>query len=141
MSDSTKQRSISKLHAFLKKIGYPTKWKKYDDVVIDRSNFFASAKSVAMHGQKEMIAKAGKPVDRTEWGMTPPTVNAYYNASNNEIVFPAGILRAPYFDVNADDAMNYGAIGMVIGHEMTHGFDDQGSQYDEVGNLQNWWTK
>ena len=141
MSDSTKQRSISKLHAFLKKIGYPSKWKKYDDVSIDRSSFFSSAKSVSMHGEKEMIAKIGKPVDRMEWGMTPPTVNAYYNQSNNEIVFPAGILRPPFFNPNADDAINYGGIGMVIGHEMTHGFDDQGSQYDEVGNLQNWWTK
>lgn len=141
MSDSTKQRAKIKLNAFLKKIGYPTKWKNYDDVVIDRNNFFASAKSVQVHDQKEMIGKIGKPVDRTEWGMSPPTVNAYYNPSNNEIVFPAGILQPPFFDVNADDAINYGAIGMVIGHEMTHGFDDQGSQYDEVGNLQNWWSK
>ena len=141
MTDSTKQMAKTKLNAFMKKIGYPSKWKNYDDVTIDKTNFFANAKSVQMHGQKEMLEKAGKPVDRTEWGMTPPTVNAYYNPSNNEIVFPAGILQFPFFDVNADDAINYGAVGMVIGHEMTHGFDDQGAQYDAAGNLKNWWGK
>lgn len=141
MSDSTKQMAKHKLNAFLKKIGYPTKWKNYDDVTIDKNNFFANAMSVRMHNQKEMLDKIGKPVDRTEWGMTAPTVNAYYNPTNNEIVFPAGILQPPFFDANADDAVNYGAIGMVIGHEMTHGFDDQGSQYDAVGNLKNWWSK
>ncbi|MBL7933750.1 MAG: M13 family metallopeptidase [Bacteroidia bacterium] len=141
MSDSTKQRAITKLNTFLKKIGYPEKWKNYDDVTIDRNDFFANAKSVAMHNHKEMMDKIGKPVDRTEWGMSPPTVNAYYNPTNNEIVFPAGILQFPFFDGEADDAINYGAIGMVIGHEMTHGFDDQGSQYDEKGNMKNWWTK
>lgn len=140
MSQTTKEKAISKLHTFLKKIGYPEKWKNYDDVIIDRNNFFANAKSVQMHNHKEEIEKIGKPVDRTEWGMSPPTVNAYYNPTNNEIVFPAGILQFPFFDANADDAINYGAIGMVIGHEMTHGFDDQGSQYDENGNMQNWWT-
>ena len=140
MSDSTKQRAVVKLHAFLKKIGYPTKWKNYDDVTIDRNNYFANAKAVALHNQKEMIGKIGKAVDRTEWGMSPPTVNAYYNPTNNEIVFPAGILQFPFFDPAADDAINYGGIGMVIGHEMTHGFDDQGSQYDDKGNMQNWWT-
>lgn len=141
MSDSTKQRAITKLNTFLKKIGYPEKWKNYDDVTIDRDDFFANAKSVAMHNHKEMMDKIGKPVDRTEWGMSPPTVNAYYNPTNNEIVFPAGILQFPFFDGEADDAINYGAIGMVIGHEMTHGFDDQGSQYDDKGNMKNWWTK
>jgi putative endopeptidase len=141
MSDSTKQSAITKLHTFLKKIGYPEKWKNYDDVVIDRTNFFANAKSVSTHNLKEQLAKIGKPVDRTEWGMSPPTVNAYYNPTNNEIVFPAGILQFPFFDAGADDAINYGAIGMVIGHEMTHGFDDQGSQYDEKGNMKNWWKK
>lgn len=141
MSDSTKQRAITKLNTFLKKIGYPEKWKNYDDVTIDRNDFFANAKSVAMHNHKEMMDKIGKPVDRTEWGMSPPTVNAYYNPTNNEIVFPAGILQFPFFDGEADDAINYGAIGMVIGHEMTHGFDDQGSQYDEKGNMKNWWAK
>jgi len=141
MSDATKEKAQVKLAAFLKKIGYPTKWKNYDDVAIDKADFFANAKSIQMHNQKESVNKIGKPVDRTEWGMTTPTVNAYYNATNNEIVFPAGILQYPFFDGNADDAVNYGAIGMVIGHEMTHGFDDQGSQYDDKGNMQNWWAK
>jgi putative endopeptidase len=141
MGDSTKQRASAKLSTFLKKIGYPEKWKNYDDVEIDRNNFFANAKSVRMHHHKEDLAKIGKPVDRMEWGMSPPTVNAYYNPTNNEIVFPAGILQFPFFDASADDAINYGAIGMVIGHEMTHGFDDQGSQYDEKGNMKNWWSK
>lgn len=141
MSDSTKQRATIKLHTFMKKIGYPEKWKNYDDVTIDRADFFANAKSVRMHNHKEDLAKIGKPVDRTEWGMSPPTVNAYYNPTNNEIVFPAGILQFPFFDAGADDAINYGAIGMVIGHEMTHGFDDQGCQYDEKGNMKNWWTR
>ena len=141
MSDSTRQKALKKLNAFLKKIGYPSKWKKFDDVEIDRNNFFANAQNVQAHSQKEMVDKIGKPVDRTEWGMSPPTVNAYYNATNNEIVFPAGILQPPFFYANADDAVNYGGIGMVIGHEMTHAFDDQGSQYDEVGNMKNWWGK
>lgn len=141
MSDSTKQRAVSKLNIFLKKIGYPSKWKNFDDVTIDKANFFANAKSVQLHNRKELINKIGKPVDRSEWGLSPPTVNAYYNPTNNEIVFPAGILQFPFFNPIADDAVNYGAIGMVIGHEMTHGFDDQGSQYDEKGNMQNWWGK
>jgi len=140
MTKATKERATTKLHTFMKKIGYPEKWKNYDDVTIDKSDFFANVKSVRMHNHKEEIAKIGKPVDRTEWGMSPPTVNAYYNPTNNEIVFPAGILQFPFFDANADDAINYGAIGMVIGHEMTHGFDDQGCQYDEMGNMINWWS-
>jgi putative endopeptidase len=141
MSDSTKQRAIVKLNAFMKKIGYPSVWKNFDDVSIDKTNFYANAKSVKAHEQKEMVDKIGKPVDKAEWGMSAPTVNAYYNPTNNEIVFPAGILQFPFFDVNADDAINYGGIGMVIGHEMTHGFDDQGAQYDAVGNMKNWWGK
>ena len=141
MSDSTKQKAQKKLSGFTKKIGYPSKWKNFDDVTIDRTNFFTNAMSVRAHRYNEMLAKVNKPVDRTEWGMTPPTVNAYYNPGNNEIVFPAGILQFPFFDMNADDAINYGGIGMVIGHEMTHGFDDQGSQYNDVGNLINWWGK
>lgn len=140
MSKDTKERALTKLHTFLKKIGYPEKWKNYDDVVIDKNNHFANAKSVLAHNHKEDVVKIGKPVDRTEWGMSPPTVNAYYNPSNNEIVFPAGILQFPFFDAKADDAINYGAIGMVIGHEMTHGFDDQGAQFDEKGNMKNWWS-
>jgi len=140
MSDATKKKAEEKLAAFTKKIGYPDKWKKYDDVTINKATYFANQQSIAKHDFKEMIDKLGKPVDRTEWGMTPPTVNAYYNPQFNEIVFPAGILQFPFFDKDADDAINYGAIGAVIGHEMTHGFDDQGRQYDKDGNLKDWWT-
>ena len=141
MSDATKKKGEEKLAAIMRKIGYPDKWKNYDDVTIDRNNFFANHESVDKHGFREMLNKLGKPVDKTEWGMTPPTVNAYYNPSYNEIVFPAGILQWPFFDENADDAVNYGGIGMVIGHEITHGFDDQGRQYDAAGNMNDWWTK
>jgi putative endopeptidase len=140
MTPVTKQKAEAKLAAFVKKIGYPDKWKKYDDVEIAKGTYYANLKSADRHAYKEMIDKLGKPVDKTEWGMTPPTVNAYYNPSYNEIVFPAGILQFPFFDFNADDAINYGAIGAVIGHEMTHGFDDQGRQYDKDGNLKDWWT-
>ncbi len=139
MSDTTKQKAQEKLAAFLKKIGYPSKWKNYDDVEVSRDYFYANMRSIAKHDYKENIGKVGKPVDRTEWGMTAPTVNAYYNPTFNEIVFPAGILQFPFFDMKADDAINYGGIGLVIGHEMTHGFDDQGRQYDAAGNLKDWW--
>ena len=141
MSPETKKKALEKLNAFTKKIGYPDKWKNYDDVTITKDGFYNNLVSVAKHDYKEMIKKVNKPVDRTEWIMTPPTVNAYYNPTYNEIVFPAGILAFPFFDENADDAINYGAIGLVIGHEMTHGFDDQGRQYDKDGNLKDWWTK
>ena len=141
MSPATKTQALAKLDAFTKKIGYPDKWKKYDDVTIDKGTYYANIQSVSKHNYKVMVGKMGKPVDKTEWGMTPPTVNAYYNPAFNEIVFPAGILQFPFFDKDADDAINYGAIGAVIGHEMTHGFDDQGAQYDKFGNLKNWWTK
>ena len=141
MSVETRQRALAKLQAFTKKIGYPDKWKKYDDVQINRTTYYKNMQSIGRHDYQEMIQKLGKPVDRTEWGMTPPTVNAYYNPSFNEIVFPAGILQFPFFDFAADDAINYGAIGAVIGHEMTHGFDDQGRQYDKDGNLKDWWIK
>jgi putative endopeptidase len=140
MSDTTKLRAQEKLAAFLKKIGYPDKWKNYDDVTITRDNFYENMRSIARHDYNESINKIGKTVDKTEWGMTVPTVNAYYNPTFNEIVFPAGILQFPFFDMKADDAINYGGIGMVIGHEMTHGFDDQGRQYDAQGNLKDWWT-
>lgn len=140
MSPVTKQRAIDKLNAFIKKIGYPDNWKKYDDVEISRDKYFENLQSADKHAYKEMVEKLGKAVDKTEWGMTPPTVNAYYNPTINEIVFPAGILQWPFYDFNADDAINYGAIGAVIGHEMTHGFDDQGRQYDKDGNLKDWWT-
>jgi putative endopeptidase len=140
MSDSTKQRAVAKLNTFMKKISYPDKWISFDDVEISRDNFFDNNTSIAKHEYNRMIKKIGKQVDKTEWGMTPSTVNAYYNPTFNEIVFPAGILQFPFFDTNADDAINYGGIGMVIGHEMTHGFDDQGRQYDAEGNLKDWWT-
>lgn len=141
MTPETKKKALEKLNAFVKKIGYPDKWKKYDDVEISKNTYYANLQSAEKHAYKEMMEKLGKPVDKTEWGMTPPTVNAYYNPSFNEIVFPAGILQFPFFAFNADDAINYGAIGAVIGHEMTHGFDDQGRQYDAAGNLKEWWTK
>ena len=140
MSDSTKAIAKDKLHAFLKKIGYPDKWRDYSKVEIDKGKYFENRVSAAKNEYNYNINKLGKPVDKTEWGMTPPTINAYYNPSINEIVFPAGILQFPFFDPTADDAINYGGIGMVIGHEMTHGFDDQGSQYDKNGNLKNWWS-
>jgi putative endopeptidase len=141
MSAETKKRALEKLAAFTKKIGYPDKWKNYDDVQINKDTYYENNVSIAKHNYKVSINKVNKPVDKTEWGMTPPTVNAYYNPTFNEIVFPAGILQFPFFDKDADDAINYGAIGAVIGHEMTHGFDDQGRQYDKDGNLKDWWTK
>ena len=141
MSDSTKVIAKEKLKAFLKKIGYTDKWRDYSNVTIDRSKYFENLVSCAKNEYQYQLSKVGKKVDKTEWGMTPPTINAYYNPTFNEIVFPAGILQFPFFDPAADDAINYGGIGMVIGHEMTHGFDDQGAQYDKDGNLKNWWSK
>ncbi|UIR56876.1 M13 family metallopeptidase [Sphingobacterium sp. SRCM116780] len=140
MTPETKKKAIEKLEAFTKKIGYPDKWKDYSDVEINKDTYYANLQSASRHAYQEMINKMGKPVDKAEWLMTTPTVNAYYNPPYNEIVFPAGILQFPFFDANADDAINYGAIGAVIGHEMTHGFDDQGRQYDKEGNLKDWWT-
>ncbi len=140
MTPETKKKAIEKLEAFAKKIGYPEKWKDYSDVQIAKDTYYANLQSAAKHAYKEMVGKISKPVDKSEWLMTTPTVNAYYNPPYNEIVFPAGILQFPFFDANADDAINYGAIGAVIGHEMTHGFDDQGRQYDKAGNLNDWWT-
>jgi len=141
MSDSTKTKAKEKLHAFLKQIGYPDKWRDYSNVTIDRNKYFENRISASKNEYQFQISKQGKPVDKTEWDMTPPTINAGYYPTFNRIVFPAGILQFPFFDMNADDAINYGAIGMVIGHEMTHGFDDQGAQYDKDGNLKNWWGK
>jgi putative endopeptidase len=141
MSDSTKKIAKDKLKAFLKKIGYTDKWRDYSNVTIDRSKYFENLVSCSKNEYQYQLSKVGKKVDKTEWGMTPPTINAYYNPTFNEIVFPAGILQFPFFDPTADDAINYGGIGMVIGHEMTHGFDDQGAQYDKDGNLKNWWSK
>lgn len=141
MSDSTKQKAKEKLYAITKKIGYPDKWKDYSNVVIARDKYFENAVSAAAYNYKYELAKLNKPVDKTEWYTTPSTVTAYYNPFANEIVFPAGILQTPYFDEDADDALNYGGIGMVIGHEMTHAFDDQGAQFDKNGNVTNWWGK
>jgi len=141
MSAETKKVALYKLDHITKKIGYPDKWKDYSDVDIKRDDYFANVQSARRHTWKENLDKVDKKVDRTEWGMTPPTVNAYANPAFNEIVFPAGILQFPFFDKDADDAINYGAIGMVIGHEMTHLFDDQGRQYDAEGNLRDWWKK
>jgi putative endopeptidase len=141
MSDVTKQKALEKLSAFTKKIAYPDKWKDYNGVVINPNTYLENVRSASLWQYNDMVNRLGKPVDRTEWGMTPPTINAYYNPSNNEIAFPAGILQFPFFDFGADDAVNYGGIGAVIGHEMTHGFDDQGSQYGAHGNLSNWWTE
>jgi len=141
MSDSTKKIAREKLFAFLKKIGYPDKWRDYSKVSISRDTYFANLMACARNEYQYQISKVGQPVDRNEWGMTPPTINAYYNPLFNEIVFPAGILQFPYFDMDADDAINYGAIGMFIGHEMTHAFDDQGAQFDKDGNLKNWWGR
>jgi putative endopeptidase len=139
MSDATKIKAQAKLTTFLKKIGFPDKWKEYP-VDIKRNDFYGNCRRLSQFAYNDDIIKQGKPVDKKLWDMTPPTINAYYNNYYNEIVFPAGILQFPFFDPNADDAVNYGGIGMVIGHEMTHGFDDQGSQYDKDGNLNNWWA-
>ena len=141
MSDSTKIKAKEKLAAITKKIGYPSKWEDYSQVMIGRNTYFENITSASVAAYEREIAKLGKPVDKSEWFTTVSTVTAYNNPSANEIVFPAGILQPPYFDNDADDALNYGGIGMVIGHEMTHTFDDQGAQYDKNGNVKNWWTK
>jgi len=139
MSDETKAKAQEKLSTFTVKIGYPDKWKDYSTLDIKNDSYYENMKRATQWMYADMMSRYGKPVDRTEWFMTPQTVNAYYNPTSNEICFPAGILQYPFFDMNADDAFNYGAIGVVIGHEMTHGFDDQGRQYDKDGNLKDWW--
>jgi putative endopeptidase len=141
MSVATKKRALEKLNAFTKKIAYPDKWKTYEGVTVSENDFVGNLRSTSTWSYNYNINRLGKPVDRTEWGMTPPTINAYYSPVNNEIAFPAGILQFPFFDFGADDAVIYGGIGSVIGHEMTHGFDDSGAQYAASGNLENWWTK
>ncbi|MCE1229786.1 MAG: M13 family metallopeptidase [Firmicutes bacterium] len=140
MSDTTKEKALQKLAAFNVKIGYPDAWRHYEKLQVKRGAYLANTVAASRFEFHRNVAKLGKPIDRNEWGMTPQTVNAYYDPSMNEIVFPAGILQPPFFDPKADDAVNYGGIGMVIGHEMTHGFDDQGRQYDAKGNLNDWWT-
>jgi putative endopeptidase len=141
MSDSTKTMALAKLSKFTVKIGYPDKWKNYAGLTVEKTgSYYQNAINASRFKVKQQIEKLGKPVDRTEWGMTPQTVNAYYNPLFNEIVFPAGILQPPFYDYRADEAVNYGGIGAVIGHEISHGFDDQGSQFDADGNLKNWWN-
>jgi putative endopeptidase len=140
MSDTTKTQASGKLASFTNKIGYPDKWRDYSTLTIKQGPFLNNQIAVRQYERRRALAKIGQPVDRTDWGMTPPTVNAYYNPQMNEIVFPAGIMQPPFFDPKADDAVNYGGMGSVIGHEMTHGFDDQGSQFDAQGNLRNWWS-
>jgi putative endopeptidase len=140
MGPETKKEALAKLAAFTVKIGYPDKWRDYSKLGIDRTSYAGNVRRSVEFEFARQLAKIGKPVDRTEWGMTPPTVNAYYSSSMNEIVFPAGILQPPFYSPNADDAVNYGGMGAVIGHEISHGFDDQGSKFDGQGNLQEWWT-
>lgn len=140
MTDSTKEKALLKLSTIRRKIAYPDKWKDYSQLTIG-DDYYQNVKAASVFEFAFNIAKVGKPVNRDEWGMTPPTLNAYYNPLNNEIVFPAGILLPPFFDANADDAVNYGGIATIIGHEISHGFDDQGSQFDAQGKFFNWWTK
>jgi putative endopeptidase len=141
MSEETKKAANMKLDKVMLKLGYPDKWKDYSSLDIKRDSYVQNFLRANVYGFKEMVNKLGKPVDRTEWGMTPPTINAYYNPTMNEIVFPAGIMQPIFFNPDADDAVNYGAMGAIIGHELTHGFDDEGAQFDADGNLKNWWTE
>ncbi|MDR1273549.1 MAG: M13 family metallopeptidase, partial [Odoribacteraceae bacterium] len=140
MSDETRERALEKLDVMIVKVGYPDAWRDYSALEIKGDSYWANIERASHFMHDYMLSKAGKPVDRSEWMMTPQTVNAYYNPVNNEICFPAAILQYPFFDMRADDAFNYGAIGGVIGHEMTHGFDDEGRQFDKEGNLRDWWT-
>jgi endothelin-converting enzyme/putative endopeptidase len=140
MSEPTKQKALEKLHAIRNKIGYPDKWRDYSSVIIKPDDFYGNATRATVFESHRQLAKIGKPVDRGEWGMTPPTVNAYYDPQMNDINFPAGVLQPPLFDPKEDDAPNYGNTGSTIGHELTHGFDDEGRQFDAEGNLKDWWT-
>lgn len=140
MSPDTRKQALVKLNTYVRKIGYPDEWRDYSTLTIRKGSFLPNRIAVIAYENKRDLAQIGKPVNRKDWGMTTPTVNAYYNPSMNEIVFPAGIMQPPFFDPKADDAVNYGGMGAVIGHEISHGFDDQGSQFDEKGNLRNWWT-
>ncbi|HEY8747645.1 MAG TPA: M13 family metallopeptidase [Tepidisphaeraceae bacterium] len=140
MNEQTKQQALAKLDKVMRKVGYPDKWRDYSALKIETDSYVQNVLRARAFNFNYRLNKLGKPIDKSEWGMTPPTVNAYYNPTMNEIVFPAGILQPPFFDPKADDAVNYGGIGAVIGHELTHGFDDQGSLYDSDGNLKNWWT-
>jgi putative endopeptidase len=141
MSDETKQKALEKIHEFTPKIGYPNHWRDYSALKIARNDLLGDVQRADVFEWNRQVRRLDKPVDKSEWFMTPPTVNAYYDPSMNEIVFPAAILQPPFFDPNADDAVNYGGIGAVIGHEISHGFDDQGSKYTGKGVFKNWWTK
>jgi putative endopeptidase len=141
MSEATKQKALTKLKAFGVKVGYPDTWRDWSGLKIDRGSYVANILRANVFESRRQMARIGKPIDRMQWDVNPHMVNAFYSPNMNEICFPAGILLPPFFDPEADDACNYGAIGMAIGHEMTHGFDDQGCQYDEAGNLKNWWTE
>jgi len=141
MSDETRAKAVAKFDRFTQKIGHPDKFRDYSGVKIRRDDLLGNVQRAAVAENRREAARVGKPVDRLEWHMTPPTVNAYFNPLQNEIVFPAGILQPPFFDLDMDDAINYGAIGAVIGHEITHGCDDKGRQYDADGNLKDWWTE
>ena len=141
MSQETKQKALEKLEAIIVKVGYPDKWRDYSGLTIQNDCYYANVMRATQFENEYQLSKIGKPVDPSEWLMSPQTVNAYYNPTTNEICFPAAILQPPFFDMNADDAVNYGAIGVVIGHEMTHGFDDQGRRYDKMGNVNDWWTE
>jgi endothelin-converting enzyme/putative endopeptidase len=141
MGEATKQKALEKLHAVVNKIGYPDKWRDYSSIKIVRDDFFGNQERADLFESQRHLNKIGKPVDRTEWQMTPPTVNAYYDAQINDVNFPAGVLQPPLYDPKLDDAPNYGNTGATIGHELTHGFDDEGRQFDAKGNLKNWWTK
>jgi len=140
MSPATKAKAKVKLHAVADKIGYPDHWRDYSKLTVVRGDAFGNAQRAVEFENRRELAKIGQPVDRGEWGMSPPTINAYYNPSMNDINFPAGILEAPFYDPHATDAENYGHIGGIVGHELTHGFDDQGRQFDANGNLSDWWT-
>src|SRR5205085_9729284 len=141
MAPATRQRALEKLQTVVNKIGYPDKWRDYKKYKVVRGDALGNFMRGAEFESHRQIDKIGKPVDRTEWGMTPPTVNAYYNPQMNDINFPAGILQPPFYDSNMDDAVNYGDAGGVIGHELTHAFDDEGRQFDAQGNLTDWWTE
>jgi putative endopeptidase len=141
MSDETKKQALGKLAKVRNKVGYPDRWRDYSALSIQRGDFYWNATRATVFETNRQLAKIGRPVDRGEWGMTPPTVNAYYNPSMNDINFPAGVLMPPLYDLKIDDAPNYGNTGSTVGHELTHGFDDEGRQFDGDGNLRDWWTK
>jgi endothelin-converting enzyme/putative endopeptidase len=141
MGEATKKKALEKLHTVANKIGYPDKWRDYSSIKIARDDFYGNVERAAIFETDRQLAKIGKPLDRNEWQMTPPTVNAYYDPQMNDINFPAGVLQPPLFDPKSDDAPNYGDTGATIGHELTHGFDDEGRQFDAKGNLKDWWTK